>query len=177
MAVRTKETLKAVKNSRYADNVSGLVTEQNHRDTWEDAADSFAFAADVAAAGMLSATVTLSAAEILDLNATPKQVIAAPGANKVISVHRAFLIYTFVSAAYATNTTLRLIWNGVNVTPVGWIALLADTVNRQVTSLANTITGTIDVSNKALMVEVQTGNPTAGDCTIKIIVEYTVIDI
>jgi hypothetical protein len=124
-----------------------------------------------------TATVTLSAAEILDLNATPKQIIAAPGANKVISVHRAFLIYTFVTSAYATNTTLRIVWNGVNVTPVGYTGLLAVTESRQYTSVGNTLAGAIDASNKALMVDVQTGNPTGGDSTIKIIVEYSIIDI
>lgn len=135
--------------------------------------------AQVASAGgsLQSATVTLSAAEILDLNSTPKQIIAAPGANKVISVHRAFLIYTFVTSAYATNTTLRIYWNGVSTTPVGYNNLLLVTENRHYTSVGNTLAGAFDASNKALMVEVQTGNPTGGDSTIKIIVEYSIIDI
>lgn len=39
--------MKSVKNSRFADNTSGLIEEVDHRDMWEDAADSFAFLSDV----------------------------------------------------------------------------------------------------------------------------------
>lgn len=46
MAQRTKENFKSTKNSRYADNATGLITAANSRDMFEDAADSFAFAAD-----------------------------------------------------------------------------------------------------------------------------------
>lgn len=41
MAQRSKASFKTTKNSRYADNTSGLVTATNSRDMFEDAADSF----------------------------------------------------------------------------------------------------------------------------------------
>ncbi len=49
------------------------------------------------------ATVAVSAAEFKAIYDTPKQIIAAQGANTLIVVHRAALVMTFVSAAYATG--------------------------------------------------------------------------
>lgn len=48
-----------------------------------------------------SVDVVVSSAQILALNATPKQLVAAPGANKVLLFDRAVFFYDYNSAAYA----------------------------------------------------------------------------
>lgn len=49
------------------------------------------------------ASVTLTAAQFNGMYATPVQLIAAPGANKLIVVDRMALVMTFVSAQYASG--------------------------------------------------------------------------
>lgn len=47
-----------------------------------------------------SVTVSVSSAELLALQSVPKELIAAPGAGKVINVIEAFYSYTFVTSGY-----------------------------------------------------------------------------
>ena len=46
----------------------------------------------------------ITAAEMLDLVATPKAVLAAPGANKAVSVHGVLFFFEFNSIVYANTT-------------------------------------------------------------------------
>jgi len=52
--------------------------------------------------------VSLTAAQLNGMYATPVQVIAAPGANKAILVNHAVLNMTFVSAQYAAGGVVGL---------------------------------------------------------------------
>lgn len=52
--------------------------------------------------------IDLSSAEILALNGTPKTVVSAPGAGKLLQVLNATVKYTFVTTAYTGGTRLRL---------------------------------------------------------------------
>jgi len=58
--------------------------------------------------GVQYAKVLLSSAEILQLNSSPKELVAAPGVGKALVAESVMLDYTFVSAAYATDTTLEI---------------------------------------------------------------------
>lgn len=52
---------------------------------------------------LIYTTVTISAAEFAAMYATPKQLVAAPGANKLIVLDKLDLLMTFVSADYANG--------------------------------------------------------------------------
>lgn len=61
-------------------------------------------------ASILAATVTLNRADILALNATPFDLVAAPGANKINILIAMVLKYTFGVAAYAAGGNLTAIY-------------------------------------------------------------------
>lgn len=75
-----------------------------------------------------TASVSLTAADVLDLNSTPVEIVAAPGAGKAISVMKAAGISTFVSQRYAhdpngSNTLMRLRWGSSSDTDEAWVDL------------------------------------------------------
>ena len=121
------------------------------------------------------ASLTIATADVLKLNATPIEIIAAPGAGFAIEVLSASIRVVFNTTAYATNTGISL--------------MAATTTEQQTDSeinqTANAFTqfepnsGAPDevqiVENQPIRVFVQSGNPTAGDSDIKIYVTYRII--
>lgn len=128
----------------------------------------------------LTATVTIPTASVLTLNATPITIVAAPGAGKYIEVISATAQMTFVSAAYATNTTLRLICDGASVAQLQDTAILISTVtkNTKFKDVTSATAGqTQIIANAALEVDVATGDPTLGDSDLTVIVVYRIVDV
>lgn len=126
------------------------------------------------------ASLTISTASILTLNGTPITIVAAPGAGKYIEVISASSTMTYVSAAYAANTTLQLICAGADIAQLQDTAILISTVTKNtkfkdVTSAAAGQTQII--ANTALQVKVGTANPTTGDSGIKVKVIYRIVTI
>ena len=118
---------------------------------------------------------SITSPQLLALNTTPIEVIAAPGAGKAIQVLGAFIAYTYVTAAYATNTTLLLVnENGTNEIATDGGSLISDTANNKGYM---TISGGLNsiVTNDAVVIETQTGDPTAGSGTIDVYVTYQII--
>lgn len=136
-----------------------------------------AYVDNASASGLQSSKISLSSAQILALNSTPIQIIAAPGANNVILIDEIFIVYTFVTAAYATNINLLVGWNSVTTPFLSTNATINQTVTKHQVWLGQNLSVTEDLSNKAVEVRVATGNPTGGDSTMKIIVTYKIIDI
>jgi hypothetical protein len=126
--------------------------------------------------------VDVSSAQILNSNSVPVVLIAAPGANKFLRIVDIAMRYTFVSAAYATNTNLLFMYS----------ALVAAAVDAQPSSVLTQVndrvfmTGGISptgvpqgyngLTNQGLVLYTQTGNPTAGSGTIKVFITYKIID-
>lgn len=84
----------------------------------------------------LQKKVTISSAEILALNSTPKELIAAPWAGYIVDVRSITAFLDYNGAAYATYTTLDFRytnWSGAKVVP-SIANLLDQTANRIVTS-------------------------------------------
>lgn len=128
----------------------------------------------------LQASLTIPTASVLTLNATPLTIVAAPGAGKYIEVISASSSITFVSAAYAANTTLQLICTGADVAQLQDTSVLISTVTkntkfREVTPA--TAGQTQIITNTALQVKVGTGNPTTGDSNIIVKVIYRIVTI
>jgi len=128
----------------------------------------------------LEATLTIASASVLALNGTPVTIVAAPGAGKYIEVISASATMTFVSAAYAANTTLRLINAGASVPQLQDTAILISTVtkNTRFKDVTSATAGqTQIIANTALQVDVAIGNPTTGDSIIKVKVVYRIVTI
>lgn len=126
------------------------------------------------------ASLTIATASVLTLNGTPITIVAAPGAGKYIEVVSASASMTFVSAAYAANTTLRLKCAGATIAQLQDTAILLSTVTKNtkfkdVTSAAAGETQII--TNAALQVDVATGNPTTGDSNLIVKVVYRIVTI
>lgn len=115
------------------------------------------------------ATLNLSSAQILALNSTPQTLVAAPGAGKIIMPLRYVWQYTFVTAAYATNTSLRAMYSAMNSDTLVNLAAVASALG-----FYDATANTTPVDNTALKISVSGGDPTAGDSTVKIQVYYKI---
>lgn len=128
----------------------------------------------------LEATLTISAAQMLLLNTTPLTIIAAPGAGKYIEVISASAAMTFVSAAYATNTTLQLIQESSQTAQMENTGMLISTITKNtrfIDSAAAAAGNTQITTNAGLQVKIATGNPTLGDSIVKVKVVYRIVTI
>lgn len=132
------------------------------------------------------ATVAISAAEFKALYDTPKQIVAAQGANTLIVVHRAALVMTFVSAAYADGGVLSFQYDstvhGAGVAASNTEAA-ADFFAAASTSFQfNGVAGnTVAIApfttsvNKGIYLSNLTGNFSTGDSTFTCQIWYSVI--
>lgn len=129
---------------------------------------------DLVDSGIFAVKVSFSSAEILNGNSSPKSVVSAPGAGKLS--FPAFILwkYTFGTTPYATNTTLRVRMGG---TMMSLASLLTQTGNAYALQpLLGGIFST-DISNTAITIDVQTGNPTGGDGTLDAYLIYNTISL
>lgn len=125
-------------------------------------------------------TKTLTSAEILALGTTPITLISAPGIDKAIWVKNVYGRLNFNTTAYS-NQTLRIKLNGAD-TMIGKIDLL---LYSSMTRSANFLiksgddlsfnNDTIIIENSALQIYT-TANPTTGNSTMDILVEYQILD-
>jgi len=122
-----------------------------------------------------SASLTIASADVLTLNTTPLTIVGAVAgyAIEVISASRKL---DFNTTPYATNTELILITSGaISQQAKGTInSSVSNTlcVGKSTPGLA---TSTQLIANADLLVQVGTGNPTAGDSDITVYVNYRLI--
>ena len=191
----TFETTYVNTSGTFADNTTRLISEGDLRQFSDDIADSFPNISDdvllsVTAShqidsasrkiitpytvGSVVSQTTISTASVLTANASPVTVVAAPGAG-YFNMPVAFFVYLdYNSAAYATNTTFRFEINGVAVTSTN-TTLLPGTADRYATMYPIDLDTTTNIGNSAIVFEVQTGNPTAGNSSIYVISIYKVV--
>ncbi|MEA2066016.1 MAG: hypothetical protein U9O65_02780 [Thermotogota bacterium] len=124
-----------------------------------------------------TASVDITTGEILALNTTPQELVAAPGAGYVIEFISAVLILDYNSAAYATNGDLSIQTDTTNTTlsdTVGlsdFLAQTADTIRTVQVLSADT---NLD-ANEALELFCGTGDPATGDSPITVKVTYRIL--
>jgi hypothetical protein len=132
--------------------------------------------------GVQRATVTISSAELLALNATPKTLVAAPGAGlfiEPISLH-AWLDYN--SAAYAgiaAGEDISFKWtNGSGaqmltaIEATGFLDATADA--HRLTYPINLAANVEPVANAAIVAHMLTGEITTGNSPLKIEILYRI---
>jgi hypothetical protein len=121
------------------------------------------------------AEITVTSAEILAINATPKTLIAAPGTGYVTEFISALLILDYVSAAYANNGILGVYETNATGTVVSdTVALndfLAKTADHMVVLQALSADITL-VANKALVLTAATGECITGDSPVRVKIAY-----
>jgi hypothetical protein len=131
----------------------------------------------LAAEGGLEATVTLTSAQILALNTTPIELIAAPGAGKYIVVDYAYATMEYGSATYAAGGNIVLSYTddsgtAVVTIPEAFVEATADIAqnNLQLPAIVAT-------EDAPLVAAALTSDPTTGDSDIKITFSYRVISL
>ncbi len=134
------------------------------------------------AAGLNYATVVISAAEFNGMYATPKLLVAAPGANKLIVLDKVDLLMTYVSANYASGGVAAVQYdstaNGAGV--IASTTLAAATFQAAASTGFMFNTGVVAQTfstcvNKGLYLSNVTGAFTTGDSTFVAHIWYKII--
>jgi hypothetical protein len=125
------------------------------------------------------AKLVILSGDVLQLNSIPQQIIAAPGAGKIIDVINVVGKIDYGTTDYDTNTTLALKFTGATdnmVQEAGSSPFLSMSISaiKKITIPDGNITDTQIIENESLYVTVNTGNPANGDSTITIYVTYKI---
>ena len=126
----------------------------------------------------MGATVTLSSADILALNVTPKTIVAAPGAGSFVRFTNAALLFRNVTSPYTGGTGCALYFGsaGTLASSGSFQSAFQNPSTRSVVNITNVL-GTVttaQVDNLPLVLS----TPTAfagGDGTAVMTLEYVVL--
>jgi len=121
------------------------------------------------------AEVSLTSAEILALNTTAKQLVAAPGSAYVNEFLSAVLFLDYGTATYATNGDITVRETNAAGTALSDTVAEADFLFKT-TDFIRVVQAlsadTVLLANKALVLSVATGDPATGDGTVTVHVSY-----
>lgn len=146
--------------------------------------------ASVSAAGAVAlaptlvryAKVPVSSAELLAINATPKTIVAAPGAGFFTKIHAALAVLNYNSAAYANNGILGLYETNAagtlltgTLTLASFLALTADAIKELHPTAASATTGLTRLDNKAVVLTQATGESISGNSPVDVHCWYSII--
>ena len=125
------------------------------------------------------AEVEISTAEILALFTTPKGLVVAPGAGKVLEFISLLLAYDYNTTVYTigTATNLQVKYTdgaGEAVSTTQAVTGLLDQATDQLRSLDKLEASVTPVANAALVLTLAVANPTLGDSPIHAKVAYRV---
>lgn len=119
--------------------------------------------------------VEVTSAEILALNASPKTLVAAPGAGKFHEFVDAIFILNYNSAAYATNGVLSIRETDDSGQALSSDVLLADFLAKTADTIQKVPQLSADIpltENKAMVLSVATGETITGDSPMTVILYY-----
>lgn len=122
--------------------------------------------------GVFRKKITLSSAQILALNTTPIQLVAAPGVGKLLKLKS--VVYKInAGTPYATNVTLNVVYAGFTSLHIAGLDILDDVagVIRDATGVANSQMK----DNTALQMFVPGGDPITGTSTVDVYITYEII--
>ncbi len=123
--------------------------------------------------------ITLTTAEILALFTTPKELVEAPGAGKILQFMGAVGFLDFNSVAYTTRgilTVKHTDGSGAAVSDAVAAATLVQQADDAFVEFAKVSTEVEITVNTALVLACDTGNPAAGDSPIRMKIFYRILD-
>lgn len=126
--------------------------------------------------GLIWDKVTITSSQLLSMNTTLVDIVAAPGAGIAILPYSVLLYYRFGTSEYLTNLNVVLSPNNSlwNVTFNSALQGTQDRISSR--SIFPTVSASgANIDNQPLQVQIQTGNPTAGDGTLDVYVAYYLI--
>lgn len=138
-------------------------------------------AGDSDAAPLLFTDVTVSAAEVLGLGTTPKTLVAAPGAGKLLVLETCQLWLDFATTAYdgiASGEDLSIKYtnaSGVEVAQIEATGFLDGTADETRYIKAASAAAVQPVANAALVLTMLVGNIATGDSPLKVRTFYRVL--
>lgn len=130
--------------------------------------------------GVLTTSVAISSAEILTLNSSAKQLIAAPGSGKFIEILSATIYYTYGTATYTNATLIRLNHTSGSITEASDAVDLTSTASRvRQFGIGTVLTAqgfnTTVMVNSALYLRSDSSDPAVGDGTAKVYIVYRIV--
>jgi hypothetical protein len=129
----------------------------------------------------LWAEIDITYTEMLAINATPKELVAAPGAGYVNEFVSALLILDYNSAAYVNNGILGVYETNAagallsgTTTLASFLGKTADTMVRlgPAQEATPSLVGQVHLANKALVLTQATGESITGDSPVRVKIVY-----
>lgn len=131
-------------------------------------------------ANIIKTDLLIPTAQVLTLNSIPQQIVASPGVGKLIEPVDCLMHVIFNTTAYNTNTNTLLVVSGSNTPVMRQLTGLDATVDSyrkfEVAPAANPVNSQY-VTNAALVIQVQVGDPLAGDSDIHIYLSYRIVTV
>ena len=121
--------------------------------------------------------ISVSSAELLAINSVPKTLVAAPGAGFVLIPITAVGVYSFLTAAYAGNTSLKIIHTGLTDQLIGLGSLIDQIVNTTIQAFGQTGAPITNGTNKGLTLTELTGDPITGAGSLDIYLWYIKLEL
>ena len=126
------------------------------------------------------AVVEISSAELLALFTTPKELVAAPGANKILEFISLLLAYDYLTTAYTIGaaTDLQVKYtdgSGVAVSTTQAVTGMIDQTSDQIRAMDKLEASVTPAVNAAIVLTLAGANPTLGVGTVHAKVAYRTI--
>lgn len=146
-----------------------------HIQQLQDKAGTIALTSDIVT---YSTKVTLSSAQILALNTTPIQLVAAPGAGKAINVISVSVRNNFGTTAYSSIGGLEVISASGSQEQAQVISAFLNSASSTFSRMQLFSHQNVQiVENDALNITVGVSDPTLGDGTVDVYVTYEIINL
>jgi len=123
--------------------------------------------------------IPITSADILTLNSVPIELVPAPPVGYALMLYKVSSKITFNTTAYATNTNLQINTGDMIHAESDAILPALGTRHYAIGNYAPTVAGLTNqyIENSAMMLTVETGDPTAGDSNIVLYIYYIIVKI
>lgn len=127
-----------------------------------------------------TATITMSAADIIAMYVTPKELVAAPGSGLMLLLDEVAFAFTYNSVQFTGGGAVRIQYGGdtTNIMPTMNLDSpinAAATFYRQFNTKASAASGAIPIPNASLQLTNASAAFATGNSTMKIFIKYRIV--